>query len=46
MEIEVRSMKGDERRQCQSRANQCRADLKALRKNIDQVRVLLCVCVF
>eukprot|EP00752_Nemacystus_decipiens_P002620 g2453.t1 len=36
MEIEVRSMKGSERRQCQSRANQCRADLKALRKNIDE----------
>ncbi|CAM9977759.1 unnamed protein product [Ectocarpus sp. 12 AP-2014] len=36
MEIEVRSMKGNERRQCQSRANQCRADLKALRRSIDQ----------
>ncbi|CAN0310753.1 unnamed protein product [Hapterophycus canaliculatus] len=36
MEIEVRSMKGGERRQCQSRANQCRADLKALRKSIEQ----------
>ncbi|CAB1116051.1 unnamed protein product [Ectocarpus sp. CCAP 1310/34] len=36
MEIEARSMKGNERRQCQSRANQCRADLKALRRSIDQ----------
>ncbi|CAM9647677.1 unnamed protein product [Pylaiella littoralis] len=36
MEIEVRSMKGDERRQCQSRANQCRADLKALRRSLEQ----------
>lgn len=40
MEIEVRSMKGNERRQCQSRANQCRADLKSLRKSIEQVMVL------
>lgn len=38
MEIEVRSMKGNERRQSQSRANQCRADLKSLRKSIEQVR--------
>lgn len=37
MEIEVRSMKGGERRQCQSRANQCRADLKSLRKSVEQV---------
>lgn len=40
MEIEVRSMKGNEKRQCQSRANQCRADLKSLRKSIEQV---LCI---
>ena len=31
-------MKGSERRQSQSRANQCRADLKSLRKSIEQVR--------
>ncbi|CAM9295053.1 unnamed protein product [Ascophyllum nodosum] len=36
MEIEVRSMRGSERRQCQSRANQCRADLKSLRKSVEQ----------
>ncbi|CAM9390674.1 unnamed protein product [Discosporangium mesarthrocarpum] len=36
MDIEVRSMKGSERRQCQSRANQCRADLKALKRALNQ----------
>ncbi|CAM9203202.1 unnamed protein product [Sphacelaria rigidula] len=36
MEIEVRSMKGNDRRQCQSRANQCRADLRSLRRSLEQ----------
>ncbi|CAM9456787.1 unnamed protein product [Choristocarpus tenellus] len=36
MEVEARSMKGSEQRESQSRVNQCRADLKSLRRSLDE----------